>query len=359
MVRREALSASFVRVGHDQDSARRVLLVGGSGLLSGTTRDAFLARGHEVTVVTRGERPLPWHPHLRTLVADRHHPGQLAEVLRGERFDFTVDFLAYDAADVEYLSPLGIPGFVPGRLVMISTGQVYLIKPSLQPPFRERDVSAPNMEMPEGDRDQGEWEYGMNKLAAEVTLERIARSLRIPFLALRFPVIQGERDGEGSRRLWAWLERMRDGGPVLLPDGGRQIVRFLYAGDVARALLELATTERWPEEPALNLAQPDETTLREFLDRVAAIAGLVPRFVPVAADVLREAGLADTCAPYWGRWCSRLDPSLALERLQLRTRSSADYLPDVVRAHLEEPPAHSHPGYSRRAEELALAARLA
>jgi hypothetical protein len=28
----------------------------------------------------------------------------------------------------------------------------------------------------------------------------------------------------------------------------------------------LAGHARWPDEPALNLAQPDETTLREFLD---------------------------------------------------------------------------------------------
>ncbi len=39
-------------------SGLRVLLLGGSGLLSGAAREAFLAAGHYVTVVTRGARPL-------------------------------------------------------------------------------------------------------------------------------------------------------------------------------------------------------------------------------------------------------------------------------------------------------------
>jgi nucleoside-diphosphate-sugar epimerase len=199
----------------------------------------------------------------------------------------------------------------------------------------------------------------VGKRAAEVVLRERASMRGAPALSLRLPVIQGEADGHASRRLWAWLERMRDGGPVLLPEGGEQRVRFLYAADAARALVTLAAAQRWPDETALNLAQPDEPTLREFLEQVAAAAGLVPRFVPVSAGELGLAGLADTCAPYWGRWCSRPDPSRALELLGFRTRGVAEYLPSVVGAHLAEVPRESHPGYVHRARELELAARLA
>lgn len=275
-------------------------------------------------------------------------------MLADERFDFTVDFLAYNRADVEGLIRIGLE---PGRIVAISSGQVYLVTESPRPPFREEDANAPLMERPGGGRDLDEWIYGVEKRAMETALRRFGER-GIPALALRLPVIQGERDGQGSKRLWAWLQRMRDGGPVLLPENGAQRVRFLHAGDAARALVALATMSHWPEERELNLAQPDEPTLREFLERVAALAGLEPRFVPVSAAALREAGLADTCAPYWGRWCSRPDPARAFERLRLRTRRTDEYLPAVVRAHLEHPPARSHPGYARRAEELALAARL-
>jgi nucleoside-diphosphate-sugar epimerase len=343
----------------DSDSLRsvRTLLLGGSGLLSGATLDACLAAGHEVCVVSRGRRPLPAHPRLRTRSADRRDPAALALALAGERFDFTVDFLAFQRDDVERL--LAVCDLELGRLVGISSGQVYLVTASPRPPFREADAEMPLMEEPSpGTRDHDEWAYGMGKRAVEAALRDARQQRGTRALALRLPVIQGERDGAGSRRLWAWLERMRDGGPVLLPEGGHQRVRFLDASDAARALVTLAALPSWPEEPALNLAQPDEPTLREFLERVATLAGVRPRFVPVPAQTLVTTGLADTCAPYWGRWCSRPDPSRAFEALALRTRTSEEYLPDVVRAHLERLPSRSHPGYARRAEELALAAQL-
>ncbi len=335
----------------------RVLLLGGSGLLSGAAREAFLAAGHDVTVVVRGTHAPPVHERLRVLRADRHDGVALSAVLAGERFDFTADFLAFRAADVSRL--FAVHGFGPGRLVMISTGQVYLVTRDPRPPFREADADAPTIDEPApATRAWYNWEYGMGKREAEAALARLGAEHGVPVLALRCPVVQGETDGANSQRLWAWLERMRDGGPVLLPDGGVQPVRFVYAGDVARALLRLAEGAAWPIAPALNLAQPHETTLRAFLEQVAACAGLSPRFVDVPGDVLEREGLADTCATYWGRWCSRPDPSAAIAALGFTPRGPAEYLPSVVRAHLEHPPTTSHEGYAQRARELALVERL-
>ena len=335
----------------------RILLLGGSGLLSGAARRAFLRAGHDVTMLTRGERALSAHARLAIVRADRTDPDALAAALRGKRFDLTVDFLAFDAADVERL--LAVPVFAPGRLVVISSGQVYLVTASARPPFREEAAEAALMPEPApGTRDHGEWAYGMGKRAAEAALARaVAADPGLCGLSLRLPVVQGEEDGRGSRRLWAWIERMLDGGPVLLPEGGRQLVRFVHADDVAEALVALANMAEWPTLGAMNLAQPDETSLREFLARVAALAGVSPRFVDVDREALERAGLAETCAPYWGRWCSRPDPARAIQLLGVHPRTFAEYLPGVVRAHLKRPRPESHPGYVRRAEEIALASR--
>lgn len=332
-----------------------ILLLGGSGLLSGAAREAFLADGHEVTVVSRGRAALPPHARLRLLRADRHDAAELSRALAGQRFDLTVDFLVYHGADVDGL--FAVPGLSLGRLVMISTGQVYLVTRDPRPPFREADADAPTIPEPEpATRAWYNWEYGMGKREAEAALRRCGAARGVPTLALRCPVVQGEADGAASRRLWAWLERMRDGGPVLLPDGGAQPVRFVYAGDVARALVALADGP-WPREPALNLAQPEECSLRAFLAEVAACAGLATEFVDVSGEVLAAEGLEE-CATYWGRWCSRPDPAAAFAALGFTTRGPSEYLPSVVRAHLAHPPAASHEGYAHRARELALAARL-
>ena len=321
----------------------RILLLGGSGLLSSAARRAFVRAGHEVSVLTRGERAVA--PGVRHLPADRRDAALLRAALEGERFDFTADFLAFGGGDVERL--LAVPRFSPGRLVAISSGQVYLVTATPEPPFREEAAERPLMGEPAaGTRGHDEWKYGMGKRAMEAAL------------ALRIPVVQGEEDRDGSRRLWAWIERMLDEGPVLLPEDGRQVVRFVYACDVADALLALAGAPAWPAERALNFAQPDELPLREFVERVAVLADASPRFVDVDRATLERAGLADSCALYWDRWCSRPNPARAIELLGVRPRGVAEYLPRVVRAHLDSPRPASHPGYARRAEEIALARAL-
>lgn len=324
----------------------RILLLGGTGLIGGATREALLAAGHELTVLSR--RPLAEGHRLRVLHGDRTDGAFLDAALSGQRFEMTVDFLAYDAPELERL--FAVPGFSPGRFVIISTGQVYLVT-GRPPPFVEADADFPAIPEPEPQTTPWyNWVYGMGKRRAEAALREIGAARGFPTLALRVPAVQGEADGACSQRLWGWLERLLDGGPVLLPDDGVQRLRFVYVGDVAAALVGLAGEMPWPEVPALNLAQPAECTLRSFVELVADCAGVRPWLVSVPSELLARAGLAD-CAPYAGRFSSRPDPSLALA-LGFRTRGPEEYLPSVVQAHLEAPPARSHEGYARRGAEL-------
>src|SRR5580765_2937313 len=110
----------------------RILLLGGSGLLSGAAVRTFARAGHDVTVLTRGKREVA--PGPRHLAGDRSDGVSLRAALEGARFDF----LAFGGGDVERL--LAVPGFAPGRLVAISSGQVYLVTAAPEPPFREEDA---------------------------------------------------------------------------------------------------------------------------------------------------------------------------------------------------------------------------
>jgi len=101
----------------------RILLIGGSGFLGHHVAAPLIEAGHEVTVLSRAGRERP--PGTELLKADRRDRASLAQALEGRRFDLTVDFLVFDAADVENL--LFVPRAALGRYLMISTGQVYLV----------------------------------------------------------------------------------------------------------------------------------------------------------------------------------------------------------------------------------------
>jgi len=324
----------------------RILLLGGSGLLGAPTARALLAAGHAVTVLTRGRRGVSVG--AEALVADR---DALHAALRGRRFDLTVDFLAYTAPDVARV--LDVPAFEPGRYVMISTGQVYLVAADRRPPFREEDAEKPAIPEPPTDtRDHANWVYGMGKRGAEAEVRR-RRGAGLDTLILRLPVVQGAHDA--SRRLWAYLQRLLDGGPLLLPDGGDAPLRYVWAEDVARLLVQIASGAATPSS-AYNVAMPEETTLRALVARAAALLDVRPRLISVPTEALIAAGIDPCFSPFSGRWCSRPDPARLAAEVGFVCAPFDEWFPDVVRAHLAEPNPSPDIGYVHRAAELAWAA---
>ena len=79
---------------------RNVLLIGGSGFVSGTLARACLRAGHETWAVTRGTRPAP--EGVIHLQADRHDEEAFEQAIEqaDQRWDLVVDCIAYVPADV-------------------------------------------------------------------------------------------------------------------------------------------------------------------------------------------------------------------------------------------------------------------
>ena len=332
-------------------STKKILLLGASGLLSSAALSVFSKKGFELTVISRGKRPLPKLENLTILKADRKDFDSLSKALENKKFDFTADFLAYDEKDIKDL--FSVKNFFTERYCMISSGQVYLVTKNQTPPFSEEDFNKELMAEPsKPSRDWDNWFYGMGKRRAELALEKIALEKNFNSLALRLPVVQGEKDGENSKRLWAWLERMKDKNPVLLPDGGENLVRFIYSQDVSLFLESLALGH-WPKEKALNLSQKEDIKLKDFLSLAASFAGLKPEFISVKAEILAKAKIPEFCYPYWGKWTSRPNPHKAISSYLAKPRSPSEYLPSVVKAHFDNPPS-SHEGYAFRKKELEL-----
>ena len=329
-----------------------VLVLGGSGLIGEPTVRAFQAAGARVAVLSRGDRPLP--AGAEALLADRRDVDALSRVLEGRRFDLTIDLLAYDATDVERL--LLVPHVVLGRLVAISSGQVYLVTESPEPPFREEDARRPLAPEPEpGSRAHANWVYGMGKRRMESALRKLRRSHGVRALALRLPIILGA--GDRSGRLWAYVERIQDGGPLLVPGALEQPLRFVWAEDVARVLVAIAT-QHADLGPALNWAQPDIMTFASFVETLAdALGARPPSLVLCTSADLAGAGLDEAVSPYVSRWCSVPDPARAVERLGLSATPFPEALPRILEGLRASRPA-SDAGYARRAAELELAGRL-
>jgi nucleoside-diphosphate-sugar epimerase len=328
-----------------------VLVIGGNRFVGWLLGWRLLAAGHRLTLLNRGRLPDPFGDRAERLQGDRT-TADLDRVLAGRTFDAVVDLAAYTGEDGRRAAAL-LDGRV-GHYVMVSTGQVYLVRETRCPrPAREEDSDGPLMARPPDPVERGEWEYGVLKRECEDALLAARARSGFPATVVRIPMVNGERDHH--RRMEGYLWRLLDGGPVILPDGGTHRVRHVYGGEVARFLAEvLGRKETFGR--AFNVAQEETPTLAELLHRLRDLLGSRAEIVPVAAERLRNAGLDPVrVSPFSGRWMSFLDPARARRELGFVHAPLELYLGRIVASFLAHPPGDRPEGYAGRDVERAVA----
>ncbi len=204
----------------------KVLIIGGSGFVSGTLARVARDAGHDVWTVTRGQKPVV--EGVTSLIADRKDPEAFAEAIEGAgvAWDLAVDSIGYQAPDaqqdVEVLSPR------VGHLVFISTDFVFdPLKRAFPQPFDN-----PHFLKGEG--------YGPGKRACEeVLLGADTGDMR--WTVLRPCHIYGPGSQLGCLpehgRDPKLIERMRAGEALRLVGGGHFLQQPIFVRDLAELAL--------------------------------------------------------------------------------------------------------------------------
>ena len=327
-----------------------VLIVGGTRFVGYQLAWRLIAGGQRVTLLNRGTLPDPFGDRVQRLRAD-HATDAFARALASQRFDACIDFATYTADDARRTLQ-ALTGRV-GHHVMISTGQVYLVRRDCPRPTMEKDYDGPLMPEPDDPIDREEWSYGIHKREAEDVLDEAWSTTGFPSTRLRIPMVNGERDH--FRRIETYLWRMLDGGPLIVPGGGRTPVRHVYGGSVVRAIVAMLG-DKATFGQAYNLAQDETPTLTELLHLIGRCLGADPTLVPVPSEAVRGAGLDVVgLSPFSERWMSFLDPTRARQELGFRHEPLETYLDKVVTSFVNNLPAGPPDSYARRPAELRLA----
>ena len=327
-----------------------VLVIGGNRFVGSLIAWRLLARGDRVSLLNRGSRPDGFGTRVERLRADRTTP-ELAAALGARRFDAVVDLAGYTGDDAR--GAVAAFGDKVGHYVFISTGPVYLVREGCPRPARESDYPGPVMARPPEGPDLPEWEYGVGKRDAEDQLDAAFRERGFPATRIRMPMVNGELDY--YRRFDSYLWRLFDGGPVLVPDGGKHENRHVYGDDVARAVVGLLGKPATFGQ-AYNLAHDEAPSLRELLELLRELSGSHAQLVDAPSAALRAAGLDPVAlSPYSNPWMSNIDPARAQNELGFRATRVREVLARAVAEFMNHPHATLPTHYARRNEERAFA----
>ena len=263
----------------------KLLILGGSGQLSGRVAALALEQGHEVWTITRGRRPLPVGVH--SIVADRgdHDAVRAAVEAVNVRWDACLDCTAQTPADAKLC--VEVISRYTERFVVVSTDSVY------HPAYK----TVPQDESNEHYLTDGG--YGATKrLMEEVylasalnyTIFRPGHIFGAGFQAGCFP--------ENSRQP-DLLAHMRAGKPLRLVGGGEFIIHPIYVDDLARSILD-CIDKSGAYRQIFCIGGAEAVTNAEYFRTLGRILG-----VEATIEIIPLAGYLEAHPQYSGHLCHR------------------------------------------------------
>jgi nucleoside-diphosphate-sugar epimerase len=308
----------------------RALVLGGAGFVGTAACKELMRRGVETIAAGRKERP--YGTFTSYVAFDRTDEDQLGRALEQVQPDVLLDLACYQPGEVLAVSRQ----FKGERYIFVSTG----VYPSLHgKPAHEDDFKPLEGDPPEG------LDYLQGKRWCETML---ARHAELPWTVIRPPAIFGPADH--SLRIAAYMQRVEDGGPLLVPvESYERQAGLAWVKDIGFACALAADLRKSTTHRAYNAAF-DGVSLRDLVEGMAKAMGKPARFHPVPF-----ADMPDGASPYGP------DPSRSAGYVLDRARAELGFEPSALEDALAETlawyrVAHpSHPGYANRAKELALA----
>lgn len=333
--------------------AKKILIIGGTRNMGYYLAKQLAEEGSDLTLLNRGITQDDLPRSIHRLHADRTDSKQLRRALLAKRFDVVVDFVMFRREEAE--TAIEIFRDNVDHYIVISSGQVYLVRDGIRRPFHEDDYGGPVIDAPKDNPyDYEEWLYGAQKRDVEDCFRQEWQDSKIPYTSLRLPMVNSVRDQ--FHRLYNYYLRLRDGGVLLLPETPNLALNHVYALDVVSVIRRIIETGDGKGE-AFNIAQDEHLSLDEFLSLMASLMKVDLHLLRVNRNELESQGFLPDCSPFSESWMSALDNGRSKEALGIRYTPVADYLETLIRhyqAHVIAAPLT----FRRRRAELTFADQM-
>ncbi len=243
----------------------KILVVGGTRFFGIHLVRALLNKGHEVTILTRGNAKDEFGDRIKRITADRCDAKALKHALQGKSYDVICDNIAYSSNDVKYL----LDAVNCTRYILTSSASVY---PALGLNTKEEDFRAETYPLVWCNRE--DYTYDEIKRQAECAL--IQQHPTLSSVAVRLPYVIGEDDY--TKRLYYYVEKIVTGKPMNVDNTHVAIsyIPSLEAGDFLSWLTGSSLIG------PVNACSKGTITLQDIFDYVEEKTGRKPNLNPEA-----------------------------------------------------------------------------
>ena len=251
----------------------RALVTGGAGFIGGHLIEKLVERGWDVIVFDNFERPsletlrsLPPEAELRRVdvrdldsmkryvdnVDAIFHLAALTDVVESEaKRD---EYWSVNVSGTENV--LKVARDLGAKLIFTSSAAVYgELDEAAREDLKPNPISF----------------YGVTKLEGEKLCMKYHEEYGVDVVVLRLFNVFGERARAGVVKIF--LERAREGKPLIIYGDGEAVRDFIYVGDVVDALIEAALSEK-ASGRVLNIGSGKPIKVKELAEIIAEEAGV-------------------------------------------------------------------------------------
>lgn len=248
----------------------KILLIGGTGLLSLAVAKRALQLEYEVYVLNRGHRKELLPTGAILLQADIHNQEMVRACIGEKQFDVIVDFLSY--REEQLLSTLRLLAQHCLQFIFISSCAVYK-KPDADGFFRETSEL--------GNR---EWGYGREKLRCEILLKKYMEQHNQYYTIIRPSITYGDTRIPMPAYGWHWtlVERIRHGKEIPCWNHGEGKTTVTHVSDFAKGVVGLFMNER-AYNNAFHITTDKVCSWREIAEAIGYDLGIDVRLIDIPA----------------------------------------------------------------------------
>jgi nucleoside-diphosphate-sugar epimerase len=260
----------------------KILLIGGTGLISSAVTSLLCERGDTVYLLNRGKRAALPHPGVIPLHADIHDEAKVATLVRDLQFDAVADYIAFTPAHVER----------DHRLFKNRTRQYLFISSAsaYQKPLSDfRITEGTPLANPY-------WQYSRDKIACEDTCMRLYRDEGFPVTIVRPSHTYGDTyiplGVHGRHGSWQVAARMLAGKPVIIHGDGTSLWTMTHNTDFAKGFCGLLGNLHAIGE-SVHITSDESLTWNQVYEAIARALGVTLNAVHVSSDFLCNCGTYD------------------------------------------------------------------
>jgi len=213
----------------------KVLLIGGTGVLSTDIMRLSLDKGHQVYILNRGNRKQLVPNEVICLKADINKSNEVIHAIDPFKFDVVVDFLCFNKK--ELLNHVEIFEDKCKQFVFISSATAYFKKTENETITEKTPIGNPN------------WNYALNKSECEALLKEKCSLNGMKYTIVRPYVTYGDTripfaiiPNYGWH--WTFVARILNRKPIVVWDKGEAICTLTHTTDFAKGVVGLFGNEK-------------------------------------------------------------------------------------------------------------------